>query len=86
MFSFLVPAKMPLRRSPNAVGNAVTGAITPTRPVPRRARAIASLFGTKPSESTADMILLSVSGRTRSGELRAKDTVEILTPASLATS
>ena len=64
----------------------MNGAITPIRPIPRRARVTASLFGTKPRSSIAASTRSSVEALTRLGALSASDTVEMLTPAMVATS
>ena len=62
------------------------GVITPIRFAFRRARALASAFGTKPNLSMDDMTRRRVSGFTLSGEFKTREIVEMLMPELFATS
>jgi hypothetical protein len=64
----------------------VKGATTPMRPRALRARVTASVLGTKPRASAAPRTFSRVRSLTLAGLLRASETVEMLTPASAATS
>ena len=79
------PSAMPRRRWTKA-GAVKKGVRTPMREKPFIARARASALGTNPSWSIASWIRSRVASLTWGLALITRETVEMLTPAALATS